>query len=205
MSTFDERARTWDDDPSKVERAQVVARSIRAAVPLHGSTRLFEYGAGTGLVTQELAADVGMVTLADSSAGMREVMEAKIAVGSLPFNARVWGLNLVTDPPPAERFDLVVTVMTLHHVPDLAPVLRGFVDLLEDDGRLCVVDLEQEGGAFHRNHMDFDGHDGFAHGELADQLRSAGFDDVQFAPCHEVEKDGRTFPLFLAVARRPFR
>ena len=35
---FDERAATWDDDPAKIERAEVVARNIRAAVSIDGST-----------------------------------------------------------------------------------------------------------------------------------------------------------------------
>jgi len=204
MSSFDERARTWDDE-SKAERARVVGAAIRHAVPLDSSTRLLEYGAGTGLVTQELADRVGSVTLADSSTGMRQRMEEKVAAGSLPADARVWDLDLTTDSPPQERFDLIVTVMVLHHVSGLGPVLSGFAAMLEEGGHLCVVDLEEEGGDFHRGHNDFHGHDGFAHEDLAERLQAAGFDDVRFEPCHEVDKDGQTFPLFLAVARPAHR
>lgn len=200
MSSFDERARTWDDD-SKIERARLVGEAIREAVPIDSSTRLLEYGAGTGLVSQELADRVGSVTLADSSTGMREMMEEKVAVGSLPTGARIWDLDLTIHAPPRKRFDLIVTVMTLHHVPELAPVLDGFAAMLAEDGHLCVVDLEEEGGDFHHGHDDFHGHDGFAHEDLASRLRAAGFDDVRFEPCDEVEKDGRPFPLFLAVVR----
>ena len=32
MSTFDERAKDWDSDPAKVERARVVANAIRASI-----------------------------------------------------------------------------------------------------------------------------------------------------------------------------
>jgi len=204
MSSFDERARTWDDG-SKAERARVVGGAIRRAVPLDSSTRLLEYGAGTGLVTQELADHVGSVTLADPSTGMRQMMEEKVAAGSLPAEARVWDLDLTTDPPPQERFDLIVTVMVLHHVPRLSPVLSGFAAMLEEEGNLCVVDLEEEDGDFHRGHDDFQGHDGFAHEDLAGRLQAAGFDDVRFEPCYEVEKDGQTFPLFLAVAHLAHR
>lgn len=205
MTSFDDRARTWDDDPAKVERARAAAEAVRHAVPVDASTRLLEYGAGTGLVSQALASHVGSVTLADSSAGMREVMAEKVAAGDLPTDARVWDLDLATHAPPDERFDLVVTVMTLHHVPELAPVLDGFAAVLEDEGHLCVVDLEEEGGDFHRSHDDFHGHDGFSHEDLAGRLRAAGFEGIVFEPCGEVDKDGQTFPLFLAVAVRPPR
>lgn len=197
---FDERAATWDDDPRKRERAGVVADKVRASVPLHPGTRLLEYGAGTGLVSQALRDAVGPVTLADSSQGMREVLTAKIAAGAIP-DARVSDLDLSRDPAPDERFDLIVTVMTLHHIPDISPVVHGFAAMLEGGGHLCVVDLEREDGSFHG--PDFPGHEGFDRDELAARLHEAGFDDVRFQHCHQTEKGGRRYDLFLATGVRP--
>ncbi len=199
---FDEKARTWDDDPDKVERARVVAAAVRAAVPLTSSMALLEYGAGTGLVAGNLAADVGTVTLADTSTGMREVMAEKIDAGSLPADARVWDLDLSTGDVPDESFDLIVTVLTLHHIPDIQTVLRGFAHLLTDDGHLCVVDLEEEDGSFHASSPEFDGHDGFDRAELRRAMEAAGLGDVAFTVCHEIERDGGRYPLFLATAQR---
>ena len=199
---FDARAADWDADPTKVERAQAVAEAIRRTVPLDGTQRLLEYGAGTGLVTQHLGDAVGAVTLADTSAGMRTVMHDKIAAGQLPATARVWDLDLASQPPPDEEFDLVVTVKALHHIPDVAPVLEAFAALLVDGGRLCVVDLEQEDGAFHGHDPEFEGHHGFARDDLADQLEAAGFAAPRFERCHDMVKDDGVFPLFLATCRR---
>lgn len=196
---FDQRAATWDDDPAKVERARMAADAIRAAVPLDRSTRLLEYGAGTGLVTQALRDDVGPVTLADTSAGMREVIGRKIAAGALP-DARVWDVDLATGPVPDERFDVVVTVMALHHVADVGAVLAAFHDVLVDGGHLCVADLDEEDGSFHGE--GFGGHLGFARTDLAAALERAGFTDVVFQDCHQVEKGGATYPMFLATGRR---
>jgi predicted TPR repeat methyltransferase len=198
-SDFDEKATTWDDDPAKRHRARVVADAIRAAVPLDRSTRLLEYGAGTGLVSQALAGHVGPITLAEPSAGMRAAMVDKVAAGTLPADVRVWDLDLAADAAPDERFDLVVTVMTLHHIHDLVPVLDGFATLLSDGGHLCVADLEEEDGSFHSDDSSFDGHHGFPRAALTEQLEAAGFLDVRFERCHEMEKEGRTYPLFLAT------
>ena len=44
---FDARAATWDDDPTKVERARGVADAIGRHVPLAPSMRALEYGCGT--------------------------------------------------------------------------------------------------------------------------------------------------------------
>ena len=198
---FDERAATWDDDPAKVERAGVVADAIAAAVPLGPATRLLEYGAGTGLVSQALQDRVGPVTLADTSEGMRAVMQAKLDAGSLA-GARIWSLDLAGDDAPDEQFDLIVTVMALHHIADLARVLASFAALLAPDGHLCIVDLDHEEGTFHGE--GFAGHHGFHRPELAERLAAAGFGPVAFEDCHEIERDGVPYTLFLAVAaRRP--
>lgn len=201
MSTdsFDEKAATWDADPAKVERAQAVARAVRAAVPLDASVRLLEYGAGTGLVSQALRDAVGPVTLADTSSGMRDVMRAKVDAGTIP-DARVWDLDLATGPVPDERFDLVVTVMTLHHIADLDRVLSAFARLLVEGGHLCVVDLDEEDGSFHGD--GFAGHHGFDRSELAARLADAGFADISFRDCHHVVRDGARYPLFLATCVR---
>jgi cyclopropane fatty-acyl-phospholipid synthase-like methyltransferase len=204
-SVFDAKASTWDDDPEKVRRAQAAAAAIRAAVPLDTSTRLLEYGAGTGLVTQSLASDVGAVTLAEPSSGMRAVMADKIADARLPASARVWDLDLTKAPAPDERFDVIVSVMTMHHVVELTRVLERFVTLLSDGGHLCVVDLQSEDGSFHRHDPAFEGHHGFAVDDLTDRLQAAGFADVQIDGCGEFEKEGTIYPLFLAVAGVPPR
>jgi predicted TPR repeat methyltransferase len=199
MNGFDARAATWDDDPAKVERADAVALKIRAAVPLDRSVRMLEYGAGTGLVTQALRDSVGPVTLADTSTGMREVMRAKTDAGALT-DARVWDLDLATQLAPDEHFDVIVSVLTLHHIDNIGAVLSGFAKLLDEDGTLCVVDLDEEDGSFHGD--DFEGHRGFERSALASELAAAGFTDVVFQDCHHIVRDDASYPLFLASCRR---
>ncbi|WP_454083766.1 class I SAM-dependent DNA methyltransferase [Georgenia sp. Marseille-Q6866] len=203
MSSFDDKAAGWDSDPAKVTRAREVADAVAAAVPLAPGLRLLEYGAGTGLVSEALSGRVGPVTLADSSAGMREVLAEKVASGRLP-GGQVWDLDLETDEVPAERFDLAVASLVLHHVQALDRVLAGLTELLAPGGHLCVADLDRaEHGTFHEH--DFDGHDGFDRTELAARLETAGLVDVVVRDCGTIDRDGVTYSVFLAVARRPGR
>lgn len=201
---FDGIAQDYDDQ-DKVERARQIADALRAAVPLTGRERVLEYGAGTGLVAQALQAAVGRLTLVDTSSGMRQVAERKVADGALPGSTRVWDLDL-TDPDvvlPDETFDLVVSSLVLHHIPDLTPVLAGLHRLLAPGGHLAVADLDSDDGRFHAHLHDFDGHDGFDRHGLAGQLQAAGFSDVTVDDCATVVKHGEVFPVFLALARRP--
>lgn len=195
---FDSRAADWDSDPDRVRRAGEVAAAIRRSVRITGTDRVLEYGAGTGLVTQALG-EVGPAVLADNSSGMREVIRQKIEAGVLT-DAQVWDLDLEQDAVPKEQFDLVISSMVMHHVHDLPTVLAGFAALLRPGGCLCLADLDQEDGSFHSS--DFDGHHGFDRGELATSLQTAGFADVAVSDCTTIEKDGRSYPVFLATARR---
>ena len=78
MTDFDERAKDWDSDPMKVERAHAVADAIRAALPLRPDMTAFEYGCGTGLLSFFLKDDFSSITLADTSQGMLDVLSEKI-------------------------------------------------------------------------------------------------------------------------------
>src|SRR5690554_4607033 len=97
---FDQVAESWDDDPEKVARAREIALAVLANVPVRPQARVLEYGAGTGLVTQALLPHVGPVTLADSSPGMRAVLQRKVVDGELPADARVWDLDLELQTAP---------------------------------------------------------------------------------------------------------
>lgn len=198
---FDDRAETWDERPAFVERARTIARAILDRVPSLDGARLLEYGAGTGLVTQGLLGHVGAVTLADTSSGMRGVIEAKIAAGGLPATARVWDLDLATDAPPdGEQFDLVVCALVLHHVDEVPLVLARFAQLLATGGSVCIADLDHESGEFHGD--GFAGHHGFHRHEFTAMLEQVGFSQVAIDDCTEIERDGISYPVFLAVARR---
>ena len=106
---------------------------------------------------------------------------------------------LAADAPPAdERFDIIVTVMTLHPLTDLATVLTAFRGLLDGGGHLCIADLEREDGSFHG--ADFDGHHGFERGALGQQLAGGGFRDVRFEDAADLRKDVYDYRVFLATA-----
>ncbi len=202
MSDFDAHAATWDDDPSKLDRARAVAEAIRAAVPVTPRTTVLEYGCGTGLLGLALAPHVARITLADSSDGMLEVLRRKLD-GGAAANATALRLDLDRDPLPADRFDLACSLLALHHVHDLDRVLRGLRAALTEGGTLCVADLDAEDGSFHGHGAQV--HRGFDRGALADRLRAAGFARPDFTTVHEIERRAgdttRRYGVFLAVAR----
>jgi len=200
---FDSKARQWDDNPVFRERGLMIAEAVRKAVPLHRSMHALDYGCGTGLLSFPLKDELGAILLADSSSGMLDVVAEKIAAQGVT-NMTPAMLDLMVDPPPAQRFDLIVTAMTLHHVPDTDHILRIFHDLLTPGGTLCIADLDQEDGSFHG--IEVDVHHGFNQADLGRLATTTGFADIRFQTVFSIAKTletgTRDYPVFLMTARR---
>ncbi len=203
MIDFNARAHTWDTDPVKLERARVVAAEIRARVPLNTTMTALEYGCGTGLLSFALQPYLGQITLADSSEGMLAVLKEKLA-GSGIRNMHPIRFDLLADPLPDERYRIIYSLMTLHHLPDTSAALQVFQRLLDPSGFLCIADLDREDGSFHG--PGFFGHNGFDRKDLATEATRAGFQNIAFTTVFKMirEVHGRKleFPMFLMVAER---
>jgi len=202
--SFDDKATHWDGDPKKADRANNVASAIRGQIPLTATTRVLEYGCGTGLLGFALRPVVGEMILADCAPGMLSVVEQKIAAGHFD-KVSTLRLDLSEDPLPDQRFDLLCSLMTLHHVSDYQGLLASFLPLLNPGGYLCLADLDTEDGSFHG--CDFSGHQGFDRQELKGVLTRIGFVDIDFSTVFEVERGEqealKRYPVFLMVCRRP--
>ncbi|MFZ5857695.1 MAG: class I SAM-dependent methyltransferase [Chloroflexota bacterium] len=204
MTNFDERAKDWDSDPKKVERARAVAEAIRTALPISTDMTALEYGCGTGLLSFALQTDLGQITLADTSQGMLDVLGEKIAAAGVT-NMHPVKLDLATDTVPAARFDLTYSLMTLHHIADVNDMLGKFNAILKPNGYLVAADLDKEDGTFHTDGTT-DVHLGFDRDELRQMVEAAGFGDVRFSMAYVIKKKvGETekdFPVFLMSARK---
>ncbi len=201
---FDEKARQWDLNPMRHERARAVADAIRRRIPLHRRMTALEYGCGTGLLSFELCNDLGNITLADRSTGMLEVLGEKIAAAQVTHLTPVQ-LDLLTDPLPTQRFDVIYSLMTLHHILDTRRILSCFHQLLLPGGYLCIADLDREDGSFHKE--PFEGHFGFDRQALGELTMAVGFEVLGFETVYEmvkmVDDQPRAYPIFLMTARRP--
>ena len=81
---------------------------------------VLDVGCGTGLLCEALAGSASSVTGCDASAGMVEVFRQKLQRIGAPQNIRVVQADLTAaDPLGDQRFDVVTSVMTLHHLPDI--------------------------------------------------------------------------------------
>ncbi|GAB3580761.1 class I SAM-dependent methyltransferase [Calidifontibacter terrae] len=206
MDRFSQEAATWDDKPGHADRARSVAAVLRSTLPLRTDMRALEIGGGTGLLARALVDDVDTVVVTDVAPGMVEA--ARSALDDPRYDG--WSArhyDVEHDPLPPERYDLVLGLLTLHHMGDVAAVVERCVQLLADGGRLALVDLDHDPeGAFHAHAHDFDGHNGFPRDVVRGWFEQAGLTDVTVGDAGAVTKDGDhgpvDFPMFVATGRR---
>jgi 2-polyprenyl-3-methyl-5-hydroxy-6-metoxy-1,4-benzoquinol methylase len=110
-------------------------------------------------------------------------------------------LDLSQHPVPTDRFNLIVTAMTMHHVEDVETVLVRLGSMLAEEGWLAIADLCQEDGSFH---PDFTvPHNGFAPEALAPVVaRCVPGTRCQWRTVHTVAKSDRSYEIFLLTGRR---
>lgn len=203
MSSFDDVARTWDENPVHMERSIAIAAKMEEMLPITKQMKALEYGAGTGILSFLLSEKLGSVTMIDNSSEMVKVMEEKVsfrkAVNLFPrcFNLEHESID--------QFFDLVFNQMVLHHIADVRSIFVKFFDVILPGGYLAIADLYPEDGSFHGD--GFGGHMGFDPEELKLQLLDAGFKKVVYQECYSVKRistDGGTlsFPVFLIIASK---
>lgn len=189
---FDSRAAQWDQLPRRVALAHAVVDAIKQATDPQPTMRLLDYGAGTGLVTLGLQPFVAEVIAVDSSRGMLEQLEAKARQSGIT-NLQTLFIDLDHEWHLPAGIDLLISSMTMHHVPDIPMLIAHFRECMNPGGRLCIADLEEEDGSFHDEQAARIPHHGFSVSRIERYFQEAGFTDVTTRRVMTVvkERDGQ--------------
>ena len=195
---FEAKAKDWDANDRRTRMAAAISASMLDRLQLHERMRVLDFGAGTGLLTAYIAPLVERVVAVDTSPAMLEKLTAKAEL-----KGRVESVcRDIIENPLEQRFDVIVSAMTLHHVEDTARLMQGFADHLENDGRIALADLDQEDGSFHPAETEGVFHFGFERDKLRKLMENSGFDEVEFVTAHTIAGEQRDYPIFLVTARK---
>ena len=163
---FNAQANHWDTGRRK-QRAKQISALIREKLEFTGDEVLLDYGCGTGLISFNLSQGVGTVVGYDSSLQMLEVFNSKIDSNKILSTNSLESYN--------NHFDCVVSSMVFHHIMNLDETLDDIYRILKVDGKLLIVDLDLDDGSFHRDELDFKGHNGFERNQFKSLVESHGF------------------------------
>ena len=194
---FAHKSKSWDKLSRRVQSAKAVANLIAKEVELNKDMKLLDVGVGTGLLSFYLAPYVKEIVGVDNSKSMLNEFKNKKS----DFECKIRALNLdISKDIIDEKFDGIISTMTLHHIKDIEPLFIKFKSLLKKDGFIALADLESEDGTFHSDNSGVY-HYGFDFKELKELAKKVGFSEVRYKLAYIVNKPHRNFNVNLLIAK----
>jgi 2-polyprenyl-3-methyl-5-hydroxy-6-metoxy-1,4-benzoquinol methylase len=105
---------------------------------LDKNTRLLDYGCGTGIITNQIAPDVGSVTAVDISENMIAIARQKAAQLNLS-NVTYLAAKLTDERIQSGSYDVISTFNLLYFIEDLEGLLRKIHEMLPQGGYFLSV------------------------------------------------------------------
>lgn len=170
-NVFEQMAKRYDTE-ERIELAKVIVKEVRPELRNSKSKSLIDYGSGTGLIGLELSDLVNSILLVDSSEQMLEVAKAKISHKGIT-NSKVLYSDF-TQETPELKADIVLMSLVLLHIPDTKKILQELFNILNNGGKLIIIDFDKNDKI---NHPKV--HNGFSHEELKKRLSEVGFKSIE--------------------------
>ena len=201
---FNVQSISWDNE-KRINRAKVIAAEIASATELEKSYSALEFGCGTGLVSFNLYDKLKDIVCIDTSKGMIDTLNTKIKQHKVK-NMAAYQQNINDDYLLTPKYDLIYTSMALHHIVDIDTTLANLYKLLKQNGCLCIVDLDEDDGSFHKVETDFNGHNGFNQTELKQILVKLGYKGLRsntfYKDVKNIEGVILNYSLFIMIGRK---
>ncbi|WP_117170148.1 class I SAM-dependent DNA methyltransferase [Paraliobacillus sediminis] len=166
-NVFEQMAKRYDTE-ARIELAKVIVKEVRAELRNSKPKSLIDYGSGTGLISLELSDLVDSILMVDSSKEMSEIAKAKISYRGMT-NSKVLYSDF-TQETPELKADIILMSLVLHHIPDTIKILQELYNILNNGGKLIIIDFDKNDKI---NHPKV--HNGFSHEGLKKRLSEVGF------------------------------
>ena len=195
---FEEKAKDWDVNEMVLNLSNAIGNAILKNVNLEDNMHVMDFGAGTGLITGHVLPKVKSILAVDISQSMLDQLLAKSN-----YEGKVKALcQDITRQPLDEKFDVIVSAMAMHHVEDTDNLFASLAAHLKPGGKLALADLDTEDGTFHPADIEGVFHHGFDRDQLKGLLEKQGFNNIHFETAHTVDKEGKSYPVFLLTAEK---
>ena len=103
---------------------------------------------------------------------MLEVAEAKISQKEINNSKVIY--SDFTEETPKLKADIVLMSLVLLHIPDTKKILQELYNVLNNGGKLIIIDFDKNDKISHPKV-----HNGFSHAELNKRLSKVGFQSIE--------------------------
>ena len=198
VDNFEHKSKSWDMNSKRVQNAKGIAEHIIKNIKLKPTMKVMDFGAGTGLLSYFIAPCVNTIVAVDNSPSMLEVFKDKS--DEFECKTEILELDLSRDNLD-EKFDGIISSMTIHHLQDSKALFQKFYNMLENNGFIAIADLDKEDGSFHSDNTGVF-HYGFEREILELVAKEVGFKNIRFELASTIKKPHADFTVFLMFAEK---
>ena len=195
---FKDKANNYEEDKNRVNNVQNIANAILDEINFDNSMNILDFGSGTGLLLEKIAPFIKKVTAIDMSSSMNKKLDEKR--DKLDCELEILEIDL-TKVKLEQKFDSIISSMTLHHIKDIEKLFTIFYELLNDNGTIALADLDIEDGTFHTEDTGIH-HFGFHREEIVNIAQKIGFKDIKIKSASVASKPHGDYPIFLLTGVR---
>jgi len=198
---FEVLANSWDSKPQRVKGAMSFASKIKEFLPSDiSSFDMLDYGCGTGLVSFCFSNDVKSIEGLDNSKSMIEVYNKKSAkIGMSNINGFVHNIN--EQNLQSEKYDLIVTNMTMHHIKDPSNFISKLTNSLKPNGYIAIADLKTEDGNFHSDNTGVE-HFGFDFLQIEQYYKNNHLKNINCNLFETITKPNNTYEVYYIFGQK---
>ena len=190
---WDEYAEDWDVDASVQEYAKKAFGEIADVINID-SLSVFDFGCGTGALTQLLSPSAKDIVSLDSSSEMIKLLAQKNITNVSAISAILTRDLIDSHPLLTKNFDLVVASSVCGFLPDYEMTLGLLKSLLKSGGVFIQWDWLSD---------DDSSEMGLSENRVLRSLKSNGFSDIQVKKPFEMNSSKGTMAVIMAVGMKP--
>jgi 2-polyprenyl-3-methyl-5-hydroxy-6-metoxy-1,4-benzoquinol methylase len=198
---FEILAKTWDSKPRRVKGAMSFASKVKEFLPKDISNfDVLDYGCGTGLVSFCFSNDVKSIDGLDNSNSMIEVYNQKAKDIGLN-NIQGYVHNINTQELQENKYDLIVTNMTMHHIKDPEDFINKLSFALKPNAYLAIADLTNEDGKFHSDNTGVE-HFGFDFKKIEQYFKNNNLKNINTDLFETINKPHNSYDVHYIIGQK---
>lgn len=187
---WDKRAKEWEMEPATIRYAEKAFEELENIINVT-NLRVFDFGCGTGLLSQKIAPLAKDIVALDSSEAMIEELDKKFLPNVEPV-VDILSRGLIAQHPAFRgQFDCVI-----------ASSVCGFIENFQEAAELIYLLLEDEGIFVHWDWLAENEQEGLTEAKVEQVLIDAGFDTVSVSVPFEVETEQGTLPVIMGIGEK---
>lgn len=188
---WDEYAEDWDVDPSVKEYASKAFAELSNVINTDGLS-VFDFGCGTGALTQLLSPGVKDIVALDGSSEMIKVLAKKNLSNVFTISGFLTQDLIDSHPDLAKKFDLIVASSVCGFLPDYEGALRLLTSLLKPGGVFMQWDWLSN---------DDSSEIGLSENRVLRALKANKLGDIQVINPFEMNSSKGTMAVLMAVGK----